>query len=109
MAKPIALCVGQFSDMSLEDICKMASEIGYDGLEMSFRSSIINLPRAASDKAYCDELNALLAKYNLKAWAVSAHMFGQCVGDYDDPRLDNLCPEEYRGKPDEIRNGPASR
>ena len=103
MAKPIALCVGQFSDMSLEDICKMASEIGYDGLEMSFRSSIINLPRAASDKAYCDELNALLAKYNLKAWAVSAHMFGQCVGDYDDPRLDNLCPEEYRGKPDEIR------
>ena len=60
MAKPIALCVGQFSDMSLEDICKMASEIGYDGLEMSFRSSIINLPRAASDKAYCDELNACL-------------------------------------------------
>ena len=89
MAKPIALCVGQFSDMSLEDICKMASEIGYDGLEMSFRSSIINLPRAASDKAYCDELNALLAKYNLNAWAVSAHMFGQCVGDY---RIDNLCP-----------------
>ena len=103
MANPIALCVGQFSDMTLEDICRLAGDIGYDGLEMSFRTSIINLPEAAKNKSYCEEVMGLLGKYGLRSWAVSAHMFGQCVGDYNDERLDNLCPEQYRGKPDDIR------
>ncbi|GHU61822.1 AP endonuclease [Spirochaetia bacterium] len=103
MANPIALCVGQFSDMPLEEICKFAQGIGFDGLELSFRTSIINMPVAAKDTGYCGEIMGLLAKYGLKSWTVSAHMFGQCVGDYGDPRLNNLCPEQYRNKPDEIR------
>lgn len=109
MARPITLCVGQFSDLPLEEICKLASSIGYDGLEMSFRSSIINLPSAAGDRSYCDGIHALLEKYRLRCWAVSAHMYGQCVGDFNDPRLDNLCPEQYRGKPADIRKWAAEQ
>jgi sugar phosphate isomerase/epimerase len=109
MANPIGLCVGQFSDMPLEDICRLARDIGFDGLEMSFRTSIINLPMAAKETAYCKEIMGLLDKYGLKSWAVSAHMFGQCVGDYNDIRLNNLCPEQYRGKPDDIRKWAAEQ
>ena len=103
MKYPIALCAGQFSDLSLEDICSFASRIGYEGLELSFRSHIINAVRAARDLSYCSSIRSLLEKHHLHVWAVSAHMFGQCVGDYADPRLDRFCPEVYRGKSAEIR------
>lgn len=37
------------------------------------------------------------------AGAVGAHLFGQCVGDKWDPRLDGFAPSELAGKPEAIR------
>ena len=35
MGRPITIFKGHWADMSLEDICKTAKEMGYDGLEMA--------------------------------------------------------------------------
>jgi len=101
MAKPITLASGQFG-MSLEEICKMASKIGYDGLELATWGHI-DVRKAASDPKYCEEILALLKKYNLKSWAIESHLIGQCVGDVWDPRLDGFAPNKYAGDPKAIR------
>ena len=35
MKRPITLASGQFGDMSLEELCKMAGNMGYEGLELA--------------------------------------------------------------------------
>lgn len=103
MKRDITLTTGQWSDLSLEDICRTAQHIGYNGLEMNFRKSIVDIERAAISRTYCDEILDTLYKYNLKCYAISSHAIGQCVGDIYDCRLDNFVPEKYRGKPKEIK------
>ena len=109
MTLPVALCAGQFSDLPLEKICSLACEIGYDGLELSFRSSIVDLERASSDRDFCTGILELLSRYNLQVWAISAQLIGKCVGDYEDVRVDLLCPDSCKGKPDEIRKWACSQ
>jgi sugar phosphate isomerase/epimerase len=55
------------------------------------------------DNTYADQFLATLKKYNLRVWALSAHLIGQCVGDRYDSRLNNFAPNALAGKPDEIR------
>lgn len=106
MSRPITLVSGQWADLSFEDICKTASEMGYDGLEIATWGHL-DARKAAEDPAYAEEIKATLAKYGLKCWAVEGHLAGQCVGDADlyayDPRLDGFAPAACAGKPDEIR------
>jgi sugar phosphate isomerase/epimerase len=44
-----------------------------------------------------------MAKHGLKAWALSGHIAGQCVGDRWDPRLDGFAPPELAGQPEKIK------
>ncbi|AOT72571.1 sugar phosphate isomerase/epimerase family protein [Geosporobacter ferrireducens] len=104
MSRPVTLCTGQFADLSFEEVCKIASEMGYDGLEIACWGDHMNVRRAVLDEAYCKERLDILKKYNLKCWAISGHLAGQCVGDayaYD-VRLDNFVPDELNGKPEAI-------
>lgn len=102
MNRPITLVTGQFGDMALEDLCKIASDIGYDGLEIACHAHI-NVCRLIKDFDYFKQFRSILDKYNLNVWALSAHLIGQCVGDNWDPRLDNFAPYVLSGNPDEIR------
>lgn len=101
MARPITLCTAQWADLSLEEICKLAKQMGYEGLELATWGPI-DAVRAATDLAYVQSVKDTLAKYGLGCWALAAHVPGQCVADLWDVRLDGFAPAELAGKPDMI-------
>ena len=80
MSRPVTLMTAQWGDLEFEALCKLAKEMGYDGLEMMCCSHI-DPERAAKDLEYCAQLKATMDKYGLKCWALAAHIIGQCVGD----------------------------
>lgn len=102
MKRPVTLFTGQWADLSLEEICKLASEMGYEGLEIATWGQI-NVRKAATDEEYVKEIKLTLEKYNLGCWALGAHLTGQCVSDVWDMRLDGFAPAELAGKPEEIK------
>lgn len=102
MSRPVTLFTGQWADLNLEDMCKLASQMGYEGLEIATWGQL-DVRKAATDPAYVEEIKATLKKYNLGCWAIGAHLSGQCVGDLWDPRLDGFAPAELAGKPEAIR------
>ena len=105
MARPITLFTIQWGDLSLEQVCRLAQEMGFEGLELS--AAHLDMKRAATDPAYVAEVKATLQKYGLGCWALSHHLAGQCVcdtlPDAYDSRLDGFAPSELAGKPAEIQ------
>lgn len=101
MARPVTLFTAQFSDMPFDQLCRMAADYGYDGLELAPMGGYLDTDRAATDQKYCDELLKKLASYGLKLWAISAHLSGQLVCDpNNDARSDSFAPAEYAGNPE---------
>lgn len=92
MARPITLFTGQFADLPFDQICKEASAMGYEGLELATWGNHLNPKRAAEDMTYVAEIKGTLEKYGLKAWAIGMHLCGQLVGDKYDPRHNNFAP-----------------
>lgn len=103
VARPITITTGQFGDLLLEDLCKLVGSIGYEGIEVACHAHV-DIHKVLEDDEYVTWFNTILSKYNLKVWALSAHLIGQCVGDNWDPRLDNFAPRSLSGKPEEIRS-----
>src|SRR3712207_9506334 len=60
-------------------VARLASEWGYDGLEIACWGDHLDVERAATDDSYVQERLALLDKYGLKVWAISNHLNGQAV------------------------------
>src|ERR687890_2876496 len=90
MARPVTLFTGQWADVPFEEMCRLASEWGYDGLEIACWGDHLDVERAANDDSYVQERLALLDKYGLRVWAISNHLTGQAV--CDDP-----IDERHRG------------
>ena len=103
MARPVTLFTAQWADLPFEELCRKASAMGFDGLEIACWGDHMDLKRAAEDPEYVADRQRILAKYNLKCWALGAHLAGQCVADLYDPRLDNFAPAHCKGNPTEIR------
>lgn len=103
MGRIVTLTTCQWADMEFETLCKTAKQMGYDGLELACWGEHLDVTRAANDTDYVNYILDTLKKYDLKMEALATHIIGQCVGDYDDPRLDNFAPSELAGKKDEIR------
>ncbi len=103
MARPVTIFTGQFADLPFEEVCKMMSGYGYEGLEIACWGDHMDVRKAATDPAYVAEKKAILKKYNLGCWALGAHLAGQLVGDNWDPRTDTFAPSDLAGKPEEIR------
>ena len=103
MARPVTIFTGQWADLPFDELCRKMSGFGYDGLEIACWGDHMDALRAAEDPVYVAEKKATLAKYNLKCWALGAHLAGQCIGDLYDPRLDNFAPVECKGNPAKIR------
>ena len=108
MARPITLFTGQWADMSLTEICEKAVSFGYDGLELGCWGNHINVHEA--DQAYCDEILALLKKYNLKLFCISTHLVSQCVCDLIDERHKSILPQHIwgDGEPEGVRQRAAN-
>ncbi len=97
MARPVTLYTLQWGDLPLETVCRKAKEFGYDGVELG-------LPDHAdvrrTDPAYYQGILDLLAKYDLKLYAISTHLVGQAVCDKIDGRHQHILPDYIWGDGD---------
>ncbi|MEZ5104177.1 MAG: sugar phosphate isomerase/epimerase [Draconibacterium sp.] len=98
MARPVTLFTGQWADLPIETICQKAKEFGYDGLELCCWGDHMEIAKA--DQTYCDERKALLQKYDLKLFAISTHLDGQCVCDNIDIRHKSIASPHVWGDGD---------
>lgn len=103
MARLVTLFTGQWADLTFEDVCKKAKAMGFDGLEIACWGDHMDVRKAATDPAYVANRKEILNKYGLQCRTLGVHLAGQCVGDLYDKRLDNFAPDQYKGKPEEIR------
>jgi sugar phosphate isomerase/epimerase len=79
---------------------------GFDGLELACWGDHFDVGKALEKDSYIKEKKALLAKYNLKCFAIGSHLVGQCVCDdpIDDRHKSILSPELWGdGKPEGVR------
>lgn len=93
----------QWADMDLDTLCGKAADMGYDGIELAIWGNHLDPIRAAKDDAYVAEIKKIFDRHGLVVKALCAHVPSQCVGDYNDPRLNNFAPADLADKPDEIR------
>ncbi len=106
MARPITLFTGQWADLTLEDLAKKASTWGFDGLELACWGDHFEVDKALSDDKYVQGRWDILNKYNLKCFAISTHLVGQCVADDPiDNRHKSILPSRIwgDGSPDGVR------
>jgi sugar phosphate isomerase/epimerase len=89
--------------MPFDELCALARQMGYDGLEIACWGNNLDLDKAASDDSYVQWIKDTLEKNGLVCEAIATHIIGQCVGDAPDPRLNNFAPAALADKPEEIR------
>ena len=106
MARPVTIFTAQYGDLPSEELFKIMSEIGYEGLELACGACVdesdplkghFDVHKALDDPGYCDAKKAQLAKYGLKCWAVSNHCVGQGVLDNIDSRNLTVIPPYLHG------------
>ncbi len=98
MKRRVTLCTLQWADLPLETVCKKAREFGYDGLELACMGDHFEVDKATQQ--YCDDKRKLLAKYELKLFAVATHLVGQAVCDNIDSRHKEILPDYVWGDGD---------
>ena len=98
MARPVTLFTGQWADLSIEDMCRKASDFGYQGIELACWGDHFEVDKA--DDAYCKAKRELLDKYDLQCFAISAHLVGQAVCDNIDERHKGILPDYVWGDGD---------
>ena len=79
--RPVTLFTGQWADLPLEEVARLAADWGYDGLEIACSGEHLDVWRAAEDDAYLRGRLEILDKHGLKIWAISNHLKGQAVCD----------------------------
>ena len=90
MPRPVTLFTGQWADLPFEEVCRLASGWGYDGLEIACWGDHLDVVRAAEDESYVKERLGILERHGLSVYAISIHLNGQAV--CDDP-----IDERHRG------------
>ena len=78
---PVTLFTGQWADLPFEEVARLASSWGYDGLEICTWGDHLDLKRAEEDPGYLQSRKDILDKYNLNVYAISTHLSGQAVCD----------------------------
>jgi sugar phosphate isomerase/epimerase len=103
MPRPVTLFTAQWADLPFETMCQKLGSWGYDGAEIACWGEHMQPRLGATDPRYIEGLKRNLADNRLHAFALGAHLAGQCVGDPPDPRADSIVPPECRGSPEKIR------
>ncbi|GIE90005.1 sugar phosphate isomerase/epimerase family protein [Actinoplanes regularis] len=81
MTRPVTLFTGQWADLPFEEVCRLASGWGYDGLEIACWGDHLDVDLGAVDDGYLAAKKETLDKYGLKVFAISNHLTGQAVCD----------------------------
>jgi sugar phosphate isomerase/epimerase len=100
MARPVTLFTGQWADLPLEDICRKASDFGYQGIELACWGDHFEINKAVADANYCSAKRDLLDRYDLQCHAISSHLVGQAVCDRIDARHKSILPPYVWGDGD---------
>ncbi|MFB4196195.1 sugar phosphate isomerase/epimerase family protein [Streptomyces carpaticus] len=111
MPRDFTLFTGQWADLPLEEVCSLARDFGYDGLELACWGDHFEVDRALKEPGYIEGRHALLAKYGLKCWAISNHLVGQAVSDaIIDERHQNILAGRIwgDGEPEGVRQRAAA-
>ncbi|GAA1403153.1 sugar phosphate isomerase/epimerase family protein [Catellatospora aurea] len=111
MPRPITLFTGQWADLPFEEVCRLASEWGYDGLEIACWGDHFEVDKALSDETYIPRKRAQLDKYGLSVYAISNHLVGQAVCDNPiDERHKGILPARIwgDGEPEGVRQRAAA-
>lgn len=111
MSRVFTLFTGQWADLPLEIVARLASEWGYDGLELACWGDHFDVQQAAADPGYVADKQALLAKHGLSCWAISNHLVGQAVCDAPiDDRHRAILPARVwgDGEPEGVRRRAAA-
>jgi sugar phosphate isomerase/epimerase len=77
---PVTLFTGQWADLPLEEVARLAAQWGYDGLEIACGGHL-NVARARDDDGYLAEVRGTLDRHGLTVFAISNHLSGQAVCD----------------------------
>ena len=104
--RPVTLFTGQWADLPFTEVCRLASEWGYDGLEIACWGDHFDVARAAADEAYVAERRDILAEHGLGCWAISNHLNGQavCEAIIDDRYKNMVNPRVWGdGDPEGVR------
>jgi len=100
MTRPIGLFTGQWADLTLEDVARKASAWGFDALELACWGDHFEVDKALESDAYIQSRWDILNKHNLKCFAISTHLVGQCVCDPIDERHKSILPGRLWGDGD---------
>jgi len=92
MPRPVTLCTGQWADLPTAVLAEKAAAMGFDGLELACWGDHFEVDKALADPNYCANKRALLEKYGLQVFAISAHLVGQAVLDRIDERHKAILP-----------------
>ncbi len=111
MARPITLFTGQWADLPFTEVCRLASEWGYDGLEVATWGDHFDVRAALDDEDYLPRFKETLARYNLGCWTISCHLTSQAVCDHPiDERHKAILPARIwgDGEPEGVRQRAAA-
>ena len=111
MVRPVTLFTGQWADLPLEQLAQMASQWGFDGLELATWGDHFEVDRAVAEPDYCDGIREILSRNNLQVFALGAHLVGQAVCDPIDERHRGILPPDVwgDGEPEGVRRRAAER
>jgi sugar phosphate isomerase/epimerase len=101
MPRPVTLFTGQWADLPFEEVARLASGWGYDGLEIACWGDHFEVDRAVNEEGYVQGRLDLLEKYGLQVHAISNHLVGQAVCDSPiDERHEGILPKRIWGDGD---------
>lgn len=98
MSRKVTLYTAQWGDMPFEKLCRKASDMDYDGLELACTPNHFDLSKLSEE--YCKQIRKTMAKYGLELFAISNHCVGQCVCDRIDIRHKDIVPAYIWGDGD---------
>jgi sugar phosphate isomerase/epimerase len=78
---PVTLFTGQWADLPLEEVARLAASWGYDGLELAASGDHLDLLRAEEEPGYLQSRLDILDAHGLSVHAISNHLTGQAVCD----------------------------
>ncbi|MBB3899952.1 sugar phosphate isomerase/epimerase family protein [Roseococcus suduntuyensis] len=87
---------------TLDGIAAWAASLGFKGVQIpSWDGRLFDLARAAESRAYCEDVQATLAKHGLALTELSTHLQGQLVAVHPayDAAFDGFAAPEVRGNP----------
>jgi sugar phosphate isomerase/epimerase len=111
--RPVTLFTGQWADLPLAQLAKLARDMGYEGLELACWGDHFDVEQAVGPtaEAYLSQLRELLRGMGLQVWAISNHLVGQAVCDPIDERHKAILPEDVwgDGDPEGVRERAAEK